>query len=229
VARRRLPIFDDLWRRHESLYIEVFSLALEVLSGKASVVGDEDAISESLCPILSRVCFDLGQNGRGEVRVPIWERPIQPVLDEELTGGKKRKRPDFTCSCYNRFASGPDEYKIPFHIECKLLGNPTSPAWVLNKNYVIEGMKRFDCPEHEYGKRAPSGMMIGYIISLTPDDIVIQINGYKQRHLADFPDITFAWNSGHVHQTKQSIRRQHVAPAEFHLTHIWADLRHNYG
>jgi len=227
VARRNLPI--DLWRRHESLYIEVFSLALEELSGRASVDGDENAISESLCPTLHKVCFNMFRDGRGEVREPACEHPIQPILDEELTGGKKRKRPDFTCSCYNRFASGPDEYKIPFHIECKLLGNPTSPSWILNKNYVVEGMKRFDCPKHEYGKRASSGMMIGYIISLSPDDIVIQVNGYKKRHLASFPDITFTRNRGHVQQAKQSIIRRHVAPANFHLTHIWADLRHNYG
>ena len=229
MARRGLPTFDVLWMRHESLYTTVYLLALEELAGSASVVGDEDAISESLCPILRRVCFKLDHDGRGEVREPKWERPIQPISDQELTGGKKRKRPDFTCSCYNHFASVPNEHEIPFHIECKRLGNPTSPSWNLNKNYVVEGMKRFDCPKHKYGKRAPSGMMIGYIISLSPDDIVTEVNGHKKRYLANFPDIIFTWNWGHVHQTRQSITRRHIAPANFHLTHIWADLRHNYG
>ena len=229
MARRLLPTSDVLWIRHESLYIEVFLLTLAELTSRPSVVGDEKAVSESLCPVLHRVCFKMGRDRRCEVRVPTWEGPIPPISNEELTGGKKRKRPDFTCSCYNHFASGPDEHEIPFHIECKLLGKPTSNSWNLNKNYVVRGMKRFDSREHEYGKRAPSGMMIGYIVSLSPDDIVTEVNGYKKRHLASFPDVAFAWNSGHVHQTKQSIKRRHVAPAKFHLTHIWADLRHNYG
>jgi len=90
-------------------------------------------------------------------------------------------------------------------------------------------MKRFDCREHEYGKRAPSGMMIGYIISLTPHDIVTEVNCYKNRHLKNCSDIRFSWNSGYVHRTEQSITRQQVAPANFRLIHIWADLRHNYG
>ena len=229
MARRGLPTFDVLWMRHESLYTEVFSLALAKLTGRQSVVGDEDAISESLCPILRGVCFKMDRDGRGEVRVPTRDRPRQPVSDEELTGGKKAKRPDFTCSCYNHYPSDPDELEVPFHIECKRLGNPTSRSWNLNKNYVVKGMKRFDCREHEYGKRAPSGMMIGYIISLSPHDIVTEVNCHKNRHFKTCPDITFAWNRGHVHRTKQSITRREVTPASFRLTHIWADLRHNYG
>lgn len=227
MARRALPTFDVLWTRHESLYTEVFSLALAKLTGRPSVVGDEDAISESLCPILRQVCFKMGRDGRGEVRVPTWECPRQPVSETELTGGKMPKRPDFTCSCHNSFASGPDEIEVPLHVECKRLGKPTSPSWIFNRNYVVKGMKRFDCREHKYGNRAPSGMMIGYIISLTPHDIVAEVNCHKNRHLKSWPDIRFAWNSGYIHRTKQSITRREVAPANFRLTHIWADLRHN--
>ncbi len=229
MARKDLPTFDALWKRHESLYTEVFSLALAELAGRPSVVGDEDAISESLCPILNQVCFKMDGDGRGEVRVPAWERPRQPVSEEELTGGKKGKRPDFTCSFYNTVASGPDEHEIPFHVECKLLGKPTSRTWILNRNYVVKGMKRFDCREHEYGKRATSGMMIGYIISLSPDENVTEVNQHKNQHFQTCPDIKFAWDGGYVHRTEQSITRRHVAPATFRLTHIWADLRHNYG
>lgn len=228
MARRGLPTFSVLWTRHESLYTEVFSLALAELTHRPSVVGDEDAISGSLCPILSQVCFKMDRNGRGEVRVPIWERPCQPVSEAELTGGKKRKRPDFTCSCYNYCASGPEEFEVPFHVECKRLGSPTSRTWILNKNYVVKGMKRFDSREHAYGKRAPSGMMIGYIIDLSPPDIVAEVNCYKNQYFKSCPDITFVWGAGHVHRTEQSITRQQVAPAKFRLTHVWVDLRHNY-
>ncbi len=228
MARRNLPPFNTLWARHESIYVEVFTIALRELTGRPSVSGDEDGISESLCPVLTKVCFKIGQAGDSEIRVPAWEKPRQPVSDNELTGGKKRKRPDFTCSCYNRFASCPEELEIPFHIECKRLGSPTSPSWNLNKNYVVDGIKRFDCRTHEYGKRASSGMMIGYIISLSPQSILTEVNRYRVRYLKACPDIAFAWNGGLVYQAKQSFQRQHVIPTAFRLTHIWADLRHNY-
>jgi hypothetical protein len=229
VGRRGLPDFDVLWKRHVAVYTEVFSSALTELAGREAVTGDEDAISESLCPIFARVCFRMTLDGKGEVREPVWEQPRQPVTDEELTGGKKRKRPDFTCSFYNSHPSRPEDLTIPFHSECKLLGHPTSPSWNLNRNYVTDGMARFDSSEHQYGKRAPAGMMIGYIIGMCPGDIEIEVNGHKDGHLKHFPCLSFAWDAGYVHQTEQAITRQHVTPAKFSLTHIWADLRQNYG
>jgi hypothetical protein len=217
------------WKRHVALYTEVFSSALKELAGRKAVTGDEDTISESLCPIFTQVCFRMSRDGKGEVREPVWEQPRQPVTDEELTGGKKRYRPDFTCSFYNDKASRPEDLTIPFHIECKRLGHPTSPSWNLNRNYVTDGMARFDSSEHQYGKRAPAGMMIGYIISMCPGDIENEVNDHRDVRLKHFPRLSFAWNTGYVHRTEQAITRQHVAPAKFSLTHIWADLSHNYG
>ena len=228
MARRRLPAFGVLWERHESLYAEVFSLALAELANRPAVVGEEDAISESLCPILNQVCFGMERDRKREIRVPAWERPRQPVSEEELTGGKKRKRPDFTCSCHNRAASSPDELEIPFHVECKRLGDPTSRTWILNKNYVEKGMSRFDSREHKYGKRAPSGMMIGYIISLTPPKIMGEVNTHMSEKLKGWRKLGFTWGGGFVHRHRQTIVRRHVTPARFALSHIWVDLRKNY-
>ena len=228
MARRKLPSFGVLWMRHESLYTEVFSRSLSALADRPDVVGDEDAISESLCLILSQVCFDMGREGRREVRVPAWECPLQPVSEDERTGGKKRKRPDFTCSCCDENAPGPDEREIPFHIECKRLGKPTSPSWVLNKNYVTEGMKRFDCRSHQYGKRAPAGMMIGYMVSLCPSDILEEVNRHMSQHFRSWPSLAFSWGRRRVHSTQQVVTREQVIPRDFRLQHIWADLRHNY-
>ncbi|MCI0471800.1 MAG: hypothetical protein L0Y73_09090, partial [Candidatus Aminicenantes bacterium] len=170
MNRRDLPSFIKLWKRHTDLYVEVFSLALTELAERraAPAAGDEDAISEKLCYILSRVCFNIGKSRNREIQTPYWEAPIQPVSGEELKGGKIRKRPDFTCKLVNPFAESPEENEISFHVECKRLGRAVSVSWNLNKNYVVKGIKRFDCPTHEYGKRAPSGMMIGYIIGMTP-------------------------------------------------------------
>ncbi|NIM14190.1 MAG: hypothetical protein GTO45_19260 [Candidatus Aminicenantes bacterium] len=228
MARRPLPPFIILWNRHTQLYLEVFSLALQELAEKDSVTGDEDAISETLCLILSRVCYNAGKSRNQEVQTPYWEAPIQPAAPDELKDGKSRKRPDFTCKCLNPRADSPEEYEISFHVECKLLGYPTSVSWNLNKNYVENGLKRFDCNNHQYGKRAPSGMLIGYIISMTPEEIETEVNGYQKKHLPHYTDINFMFNTITLFRTHQKIERRNVRPVQFELFHLWVDLRNNY-
>ena len=153
MARRSgtVETFIALWQRHENLYYSIFYEALILLVINEEQRKDEDAISEVLCPILNTVCFEHER----DITPPVWESPIQPVINEELKGGKIRKRPDFTCTCINSFANSSEMYAIPFHVECKRLGT-TIGSWNLIKNYVKNGIKRFDSSEHEYGKRAPS-------------------------------------------------------------------------
>ncbi len=225
MARRTLPSFSNLWKRHEALYVDVFSIALALLANKIRPLDDEDKISEQLCPVLNDVCFKESQRQNCEIRTPDWEKPIQPVTDNELKGGKIRKRPDFTCKCSNPFASCAEEHEIALHVECKLLGNPTSNSWILNKNYVTEGIKRFDCRTHEYGKRASSGMMIGYIISMEPKQIANEVNKYQRKHLLNNPAITFQFNNPPVFRKNQDLDREDVKPESFQLIHLWVDLR----
>jgi hypothetical protein len=221
MARRSLPSFAILWQRHEGLYLEVFSIALLELSRKNCVSGDEDAISERLCPRLNQACFELAKCRNIDIRTPVWEGPIQPVTEEELKGGKIRKRPDFTCRCSNPFAVSSDEHEIPLHVECKCLGNPTSASWNLNENYIKNGIKRFDSGTHEYGKRASSGIMIGYIISMKPKDILQEVNAHQKKLLPDYPNITFDFNSTPLFQIRQKIKRKYVLPKIFELIHLW--------
>lgn len=228
MARRSLPSFAILWQRHEILYREVFSIALLELSRENCVSGDEDAISERLCPILNQACFELFKSREIDVRSPSWEGPVQPVAEDELKGGKIRKRPDFTYKCSNPFAVSAEEYEIPLHVECKRLGNPTSASWNLNENYVKNGIKRFDSVTHEYGKRASSGIMIGYIISMGPHDILIEVNAHQKKLLPDYPAITFDFNSTPLFHTRQKMVRKHVLPKSFELAHLWISLFKNY-
>ena len=225
MARRPLSPFITLWNRHILLYSKVFSTALQELSESASVTGDEDGISEILCSILNRVCFKLGKSRNQELQTPYWETPIQPVTGDELKGGKIKKRPDFTCKCINPWAASPEKHEISLHIECKLLGNPTSATWILNKNYVKNGIKRFDSKIHEYGKRAYSGMMIGYIVSMTPQEIESEVNDYQKKHAPGYTEIKFFFDTTTLFKTRQDIKRKNVLPARFELIHLWVDLR----
>jgi hypothetical protein len=228
MARRPLSPFKTLWNRYILLYSEVFSTALRELSESVSVSGDEDAISEILCSILNRVCFKLGKSRNQELQTPYWETPIQPVAGDELKGGKIKKRPDFTCKLINPWAVSPGKYEISLHIECKLLGNPTSATWILNTNYVKNGIKRFDSKIHEYGKRADSGMMIGYIIGMTPEEIESEVNDYQKKHASEYTDIKFFFDTTTLFKTRQHIKRKNVMPARFELIHLWVDLRNCY-
>lgn len=225
MARHEIPSFYSLWQNHENLYIGIFIIALQKLSDIKCNINDEDVISERLRRILNTVCFEESRKNNFEIRNPDWEKPIQPKTDMELKGGKIRKRPDFTCEFINSFAICADEREIPFHIECKRLGNPTSTSWILNENYVINGIKRFDCMGYEYGKRAFSGMMIGYIISMSPEAILDEVNAYQKQHCSDNPTIELELAEKKVQLYRQKLRRRNLKPDMFKLSHLWVDLR----
>ncbi len=218
MARKNGTIksFMPLWMKHEKLYCSIFLEALQQLEINDEQRNGEDAISEALCPILKKLCF----SHENDVRTPDWEKSIQPVKTDELKGGKIRKRPDFTCNFLNSLADSPDMYEIPFHIECKRLGQKKD-SWNLNKNYVTYGIKRFDSREHEYGKRAPSGMMIGYIINMEQTAILNAVNEHLSK---DIPNLCLAFKQKVV-SCEQNFTRKHVEPSKFKITHLWADLR----
>ncbi len=219
-----LPSFAKIWHEHETLYLSIFAQALAWLSAKQTQTDSENRISEQLCPVLQSVCFEESDKRNCEISVPDWEKPIPPGDDNELKGGTG-KRPDFTCKRCNPFASCPGEHEIAFHVECKLLGNPTSKSWIINENYIIRGIKRFDDKSHEYGKQAPSGMMIGYIISMEPEQIIDEINSLQQKHLPTNPSLSFEFNNPPVFREKQNLKRKNIKPEKFCLIHLWADLR----
>jgi hypothetical protein len=226
MAKHALPPPSALWKRHEKLYVDVFFIALTHLAKKRCSLGDEDTISKQLCPVLTSVCFEESQKRKCEIRTPDWEKPIQPVTDDEgKGGGKVRKRPDFTCKCYDPFATCAEEHEIALHVECKLLGNPTSKTWEINENYVTNGIRRFDCRVHEYGKRAYSGLMVGYIISMEPKQIVIEVNKVQQEHLPHNPALSFQFDAPPVYKENQNLNRKNIKPESFRLIHLWVDLR----
>ena len=70
MARHPLPEFTILWKRHESLYLMIFSTALNELADARQLSGDEDAVSEKLCPILRSVCFNVARSQNREIRTP---------------------------------------------------------------------------------------------------------------------------------------------------------------
>lgn len=229
MARHDISSSSALWEKHETLYVGIFIMALRRLSESESDISHEDGISEQLCPLLTEICFEESRKKNAEIRTPDWEKPIQPVNSSELKGGKKRKRPDFTCKLVNTFAACADDHEIGFHVECKRLGYPTSSGWTLNENYVTKGIKRFDSASHEYGKRAPSGMMLGYIISMSPETILEEVNSHQAKHCADNPPIAYRGVREEIRRYGHELDRKNVQPRKFKLIHLWVDLRKGNG
>jgi len=216
MARKQGTIksFIELWGNHEELYISIFTEALEQIEITEKQSLNENIISEALCPILNQISF------QKKAKTPDWEKPIQPILENELKGGKKNKRPDFTCSLVNKFADCQEMHEISFQIECKKLGE-NKGTWNLNKNYVNDGILRFDSKEHEYGKRALSGMMVGYMIDMTPDKILDDVNNNISGNLSK---LKFLFTKKVV-SFEQQLTRNNIEPKKFKIIHNWVDLR----
>jgi len=223
MARRGIS-FAALWNRHETLYRDIFVEALIRLAAEPRISGDENSISKHLLTIVVTVCREIANTENREVHPPASDGLNQPVHADETQEGFTRTRPDFTCNCVNPRAESNEEYLIPFHVECKLLGSPT---WKLNTNYVTNGIARFDLGSHKYGNLASSGMMIGYIISMKPKEIQTQVNSCIEEELPGVPPLVFAL-SGVLLQSEHSFVRRHVVPTPFTLIHLWADIRDNY-
>ncbi|HCU01685.1 TPA: hypothetical protein DIC62_02710 [Candidatus Nomurabacteria bacterium] len=217
MARKKgyIKTFSSLWTAHENLYCSLFYEALKLLE-ITDLAKNENAISEALCPIFNDLCFKHCR----DVTPPMWEVPNQPSTNDELKGGKKSPKPDFSCNLINPFANGSDMYQIPFHIECKKLGEKVG-SWNLNKNYVNNGINRFDSNKHEYGKKAISGLMVGYIVSMEPIAILEEVNGHLPEQLQK---LTFVFVEKVV-SCEQSIIRKEVNPKDFKLIHIWVNLK----
>ncbi|MDD3268559.1 MAG: hypothetical protein PHX14_04500 [Syntrophomonadaceae bacterium] len=225
MARHGIPSFVYLWQKHEALYVGIFIIALQRLSDSIFDVSNEDKISERLRIILNEVCFEESQKKNCEISTPDWEKPNQPATSSELKGGKIRYRPDFTCTRINPFAECSEEHEIQFHVECKRLGYPTSPTWILNRNYVTKGIKRFDSIKHEYGKRASSGMMVGYIIGMSPEIILDEVNTYQNKYCPENPVIELECVRKNIQQYRQKLQRRELKPEMFKLIHLWVELR----
>lgn len=225
--KHSLPKFSQLWDRHEKLYRRIFVEALRRLSAKPNISGNENDVSKQLYPIVIAVCREMAKQKDREIQPPSPEAHNWATNTEERDNEFTDKRPDFTCNCIDKQALTDEYYTIPLHIECKLLGERTSSNWVINRNYVTNGIARFVSESHRYGNRASSGIMIGYIISMTHNVIQEEVNSYIENELPSLPPLDFADSSTPL-ETRQSFTRKQVKPSRFALTHLWIDIRGNY-
>ena len=215
MARKYKPFpqAPKIWADFVQIRLEIFYKALEALKISPSVE-NEFQISAALCPELIKKSNEYKiKHGR-----PKWEQPIMPATKEEVLLAKKAKRPDFTCTLTDLDAEPLCE--IHLHIECKCIGI-IKPSWNLNVNYVRNGVARFDALSHKYGEQAFDGIMIGYILDSTKEEIQKSINKELPKNIEKLNFTT----ENKVEQMTTKFTREIVKPSKFNLHHIWADFR----
>jgi hypothetical protein len=194
----------------------VFTYSLTELTTCDHTAKQEDEISAALLLVLQKICKDWSLRDKMEIPAPLAQLPQQSAEKAIKKGINALPKPDFSCPKFDPVCGE----NLFLDIECKLLGQPTSPSWNLNRNYMSNGIERFD-NEHQYGRGVHDGFMIGYIISMCPDSICTEVN----RHL-NTTGMYLCFNfSGKVNACTTRLKRTCVKPEIFNLSHLWVDLR----
>lgn len=216
----RIPS-NQLWRRREIKCLAIITRALDLFRQQDDFPESEIELNRAFYFCLLAASRELFPDD--EV-APLTECCNQPDTDDSARARREQKRPDFQWVYLDRYESDPLRSSKQFVVECKRLGEPPRADWVLNFNYIEHGIVRFRHPDWAYAKRAPSGAMIGYMQTMTPETILAAVNAECQRQaLTDLiPD--GAWAEGATTQLGHSFDRSfEISPIRLH--HFWIDLR----
>jgi len=98
---------------------------------------------------------------------------------------------------------------------------------VLNREYVLNGIMRFKDHEIGYAAGVSSAAMVGYMQTMTPDEILAQVNTHANgRGVSSITASSNGWTSrGVTTLGEHQFERAHN-PSPFKLHHLWIDLIH---
>ncbi len=218
----------QVWRNHERRVLRIFEGALELLRAEDNLDVCEDLLNRKLYFCVLKANAKQYRLGKGFDWLPLFDGKNQPDANDKERATREHKRPDFQWGFVDHTEPNPERQGKHYIIECKRLGTPVSKAWVFNRNYVQQGILRFVCAEHGYGKSVSSGAIVGYIRSMLSADILSDVNVHATQ--ARLPSITLSrdgWVDGGVSQLEQELDRPKVPPTPFSLRHLWVDLRQN--
>lgn len=217
----------NLWKRHEERVCEVLAHALILLQSKAGLVQDEDALNRELFFCLREVNAYFYAVGRGVENTLDYDSKNQPSSLHSKKNPREDKRPDFQWGFRDNTEQDPQKQKKHFCIECKRLGQPSSPRWILNENYVNNGIARFLEEQHGYAFEVESGAMVGYVESSDFDDILSEVNATLIRFqptLLEIQPPNTIWSAIDCNLLEHIFDRSFpISP--FSLKHFWIDLR----
>lgn len=216
-----------LWDQQQNLFLEAFELALQKLRSKEDLPQQEIELNRVLYGLLKEAVHELDPEDTYYHTPILPEACNPPDPDDEIRSKREWKRPDFQWGYRDTHAEqiGAQYMWRSFVAECKRLGHPQRRDWILNKNYIVNGVNRFIEEEHGYGKSTASGLMIGYIQTMELSEVLADVNQFGQSN--SVPEIMLSsegWQvEGVSYLNHQFDRPFPISP--FELLHLWADIR----
>jgi len=231
MSKLQRPKYSNLWKRHVECVLRVMAGALKRLSERLELPDKEEGLDRWLYLDAREEYLHLPDDKRPNNFNLISKSENPPREESDIGEQWTLTKPDFKWRLCNNLATTPNELAMDFDIESKRLGKPTSPSWILNREYVESGIARFILATHRYGNGVDSGLMIGYIQTMTPMDILKKIN----RHLREYtpkkiPILSFRkadFEENKIAKTSQLIKKRCFPPVQFTLYHLWIDLGSN--
>lgn len=225
-ASRTPSIFDkDLWAEREERVLDLCARSLRKLRDCPDLsTQTEPEINRKLFLCMAQANCDLIAIGKGFDHLPQPEAANLPDPHDERRADWERKIPDFQWQIIDHLAPARESVRC-YAIECKRLGAPPRRDWILNEEYVANGMCRFANESHRYGNRCRSGAMVGYMQSMSFDRILADVNEHARKHgLGGLVlPATCCYCKG-ITRLESVIRRSFpVSP--FGLRHLWVNLR----
>src|SRR2546425_279856 len=211
----------DRWTEFKQRYIELITEALLLLRAKDNLKKHEPTLNRLLYQCIVETNLNLNLD-----YLPSTQANNPPQLKDTQKAKSEDSMPDFSWLLMDPTASYADCVR-DFVLECKLLGNPTSKDWILTKEYVIDGIRRFFLVEKGYGKGCETGAMAGFIKDMDFDSILNEVNSYILKHEPSIPLLampTNGWQTQGVSYLAHSFQRTFV-PLDFFLQHFWIDMR----
>lgn len=200
------------------------SLALSYLEQEPTLPIHENPLNQRLAVFCIRAEHELANQGLTIFSPITWESKNQPRPEDPDGAGYLEKRPDFQSSLRDYSVDDWRECAIDYHIECKRLGSPTPSGWVLNRNYIENGENRFIDPLWRYSRGAQSAAMVGYVQTMDPDSILVEVNSHAAAR--KLPSITCsAWIQRGITALDPSSLARDFPPNLVRLNHLWVDLR----
>ena len=220
----------DPWRTFERNVLAIVGIALEMLRGLPELWAKEDMINRKLYQLIIEDAITEWEHRTGNMMPwkPCYEARNQPDPFDEERMPREDKRPEFQWQ-FRDMKRSMDVNYLDYTIECKRLGSPSSPSWILNRNYITNGVLRFINPDWGYGYLCRSGLMVGYMQSMTSSSILTEVNQYGAEH--GVPAIILSeedWSGSKPNRLDHELNRPGLNPQRFSLRHLWIDVRHHF-
>jgi len=231
MSKLQRPKESNVWKRHVECVLRLMKGALKRLRNRYKLPDREEDLDRFLYFDARKEYANL-PNDKRPCGFNLTQKSENTPLNEYDIGKKwTLKKPDFKWRLCNNLATTPNELAMDFDIESKRLGKPTSPSWILNHEYVENGIARFILATHRYGNGVDSGLMIGYIQTMTPMDILKEINRYLREYTPKkIPILSFRkadFEENKIAETSQLIKKRCFPPDQFTLYHLWINLGSN--